>query len=190
MDDSVPKDTWKSQLVNRLADILVSDIEKRNKFILGALNEQRTLLETRRAELQRWNADDKALFAKWFGTASEDARQLMLQRIDRMLALNRAYSLSNFTFTYIDGQFAHVYRSDNRRIYLDQSFWSARPGGGDSPGGVLAHEMSHFNTVSGTGDYAYGVNNARRLAQVSRWLPFNPALRNADNFEYYLENPN
>jgi len=33
----------------------------------------------------RWNDSDKATFAKWFGTPSEDARKADLQRIDRML---------------------------------------------------------------------------------------------------------
>ena len=61
---------------------------------------------------------------------------------------------------------------------------SAPTTGTDSKAGTLVHEMSHFNVVASTDDWAYGQSAAKSLA-IS-----NPtkALDNADTHEYFAEN--
>jgi len=82
------------------------------------------------------------------------------------------------------GTFAYVYPTDTTRtIYLCGAFWAAKLTGYDSQPGVIVHELSHFNTIGGTQDYAYGVTAAKNLAKSSPAK----AVANADNYEYYGE---
>ena len=80
--------------------------------------------------------------------------------------------------------YAYVYPTQPYKIYVCNAFWSAPLSGTDSKGGTLIHEMSHFNAVAGTDDWAYGQSAAASLA-IS-----NPskAVDNADNHEYFGEN--
>ena len=80
--------------------------------------------------------------------------------------------------------YAYVYPTQPYVIYVCNAFWSAPLSGTDSKGGTLIHEMSHFNVVAGTDDWAYGQSAAKSLA-IS-----NPtrALDNADSHEYFAEN--
>ncbi|SEP10024.1 Lysine-specific metallo-endopeptidase, partial [Luteibacter sp. UNC138MFCol5.1] len=49
--------------------------------------------------------------------------------------------------------------------------------------GTLVHEYTHFNALyPGTGDYVYGWQKAEELAKKDR----SNAVRNADNFEYFV----
>lgn len=80
--------------------------------------------------------------------------------------------------------YAYVYPDQPYKIYVCRAFWSAPMTGTDSKAGTLIHEMSHFNVVAGTDDWAYGQTDAKNLAKT------NPtkALDNADNHEYFAEN--
>ncbi len=80
--------------------------------------------------------------------------------------------------------YAYVYPTRPYEIFVCGAFWTAPNTGTDSKAGTLIHEMSHFNVVAGTEDYAYGQSAARSLAIN------NPtqALDNADNHEYFAEN--
>lgn len=80
--------------------------------------------------------------------------------------------------------YAYVYPTKPYVIYVCKAFWSAPLTGTDSKGGTLIHEMSHFNAVASTDDWAYGQTAAKSLA-IS-----NPAkaLDNADSHEYFAEN--
>ena len=52
-----------------------------------------------------------------------------------------------------------------------------------SQAGVIAHEYTHYNDAfPGRGDYLYGVENAEKLAKENPWK----AVRNGDNFEYFI----
>lgn len=151
-----------------------------------ALQDQRALLEAKKAELQKWDAGAQANFQPMFGSTDEAARQQILQRIDKMLELNRSLTLANFAKAdpEKDGRFAYVYPDDaDHKIYLDKAFASAPKTGQDSQAGTLAHEMSHFDDIGATDDHVYGPANAKQLAQTDPAK----ALGNADNFEYYLE---
>lgn len=80
--------------------------------------------------------------------------------------------------------YAYVYPTQPYKIYVCKAFWSAPLTGTDSKGGTLVHEMSHFNVVAGTDDWAYGQSAAKSLA-ISN--PIN-ARDNADSHEYFAEN--
>ncbi|MDT8998614.1 M35 family metallo-endopeptidase [Paucibacter sp. APW11] len=80
--------------------------------------------------------------------------------------------------------YAYVYPTQPYKIYVCNAFWSAPATGTDSKAGTLVHEMTHFNVVASTDDWAYGQSAAKSLA-IS-----NPAkaLDNADSHEYFAEN--
>ena len=80
--------------------------------------------------------------------------------------------------------YAYVYPNQPYKIYLCGAFWNAPMTGTDSKGGTLIHEMSHFNVVAGTDDWAYGQTEAAALAASDPAK----ALDNADNHEYFAEN--
>lgn len=154
-----------------------------------ALKNQRRLLQLRKGQLQRWNAKDQKQFKTWFGVTDKASRQKISTRIDRELALNKSMTLGNFkrnvsTDPTLKAAYAYVYPNDKSHIiYIGDAFAKARAIGEDSQAGTLAHEMSHFNSVSGTKDYVYGAVKARLLATKKPAR----ALMNADSFEYFIE---
>jgi len=82
--------------------------------------------------------------------------------------------------------YAYVYPTDTTfTVYVCGAFWSASLNtcAFDSKPGTLIHELSHFNAVAGTSDYAYGQTACKDLAKS------NPAraISNADNHEYLAE---
>lgn len=79
--------------------------------------------------------------------------------------------------------YAYVYANQPYKVYLCSVFWSAPLTGTDSKGGTLVHEISHFDVVANTDDYAYGQTNAKALASSDP----GKALSNADNHEYFAE---
>lgn len=83
-----------------------------------------------------------------------------------------------------ENYYAYVYPSQPYKIYVCNAFWSAPNTGTDSRAGTLVHEMSHFNIVASTDDWAYGQSACRSLANQ------NPkkAVDNADSHEYFAEN--
>jgi peptidyl-Lys metalloendopeptidase len=82
------------------------------------------------------------------------------------------------------GTYAYVYPTQPYKIYVCGAYWSAPMTGTDSKAGTLVHEMSHFNVVASTDDWAYGQTACKSLATS------NPtkALDNADTHEYFAEN--
>ena len=80
--------------------------------------------------------------------------------------------------------YAYVYPTRPYEIFVCRAFWSAPNTGTDSKAGTLIHEMSHFNVVAGTDDWAYGQTAARNLASSDPAK----AVDNADNHEYFAEN--
>lgn len=122
-------------------------------------------------------------YSTWFG-ATNAARYSTVT--SHFSSINNAMSTAAVKFdcgckkTY----YAYVYPTQPYNIYLCKAFWTAPMTGTDSKAGTLIHEMSHFNVVAGTDDWAYGQTNAKNLA-ISN--PVN-AVDNADNHEYFAEN--
>ena len=151
-----------------------------------ALSDQEIMLRNKLGEMQRWAAGDQARFARWFGTSSEGARNLVQNRIAVLLEINQRYALGNFRRASPSrpGVFAYVFSDDPTKIFLDLAFVRAPTKGESSRAGTITHEMSHFRIAGGTKDHAYGSSKCKALARSSPQL----ALTNADNFEFYVEN--
>jgi peptidyl-Lys metalloendopeptidase len=80
--------------------------------------------------------------------------------------------------------YAYVYPTKPYEVFVCKVFWTAPMTGTDSKAGTLIHEISHFNVVAATDDWAYGQTNAKNLASTDP----TKALNNADNHEYFAEN--
>lgn len=122
-------------------------------------------------------------FTTWFGALSASRYSTVTSHFS---AISSAMDTQSVTLdcgckkTY----YAYVYPTQPYKIYLCKAFWTAPMTGTDSKAGTLIHEMSHFNVVAGTDDWAYGQTNAKNLA-ISN--PTN-AVDNADSHEYFAEN--
>lgn len=122
-------------------------------------------------------------YTTWFGAYTSSRYNTVRNNFSAITsAMNGAAVTFNCTCT--DSAYAYVYSNQPYTIYLCNAFWNAPATGTDSKAGTLVHEMSHFNVVAGTQDYAYGQTAAKRLASS------NPkrAIANADSHEYFAEN--
>lgn len=122
-------------------------------------------------------------YTTWFGTYNSSRYSTVRSHFSNIRNAMDTASV-RFNCTCTDSAYAYVYSSQPYTIYLCNAFWSAPPTGTDSKAGTLVHEMSHFNVVAGTDDWAYGQSAARSLATS------NPsrAVDNADSHEYFAEN--
>ena len=122
-------------------------------------------------------------YIEWFGTYNVSRYQTVSDHFNSIYdaASNK---IVDFDCTCTEPFFAFVFPSDPYRIFLCSVFWIVDPLGTDSQAGTIIHELSHFNVVANTHDYAYGQVDARNLAEQ------NPALAvfNADSHEYFAEN--
>lgn len=124
-------------------------------------------------------------YTSWFGGYTSSRYTTAKQHfaaIDRAIDQNAGQVKINCGCT--DNFFAFVYPNRPYEIFVCNAFWRAPNTGTDSKAGTLIHEMSHFDAVAGTDDWAYGQSAARSLAAS------NPtrALNNADSHEYFAEN--
>ena len=156
-----------------------------------ARDEARAMLKKRLADLDRWNQNDRDQCKKWFGDDSEATRQMMRDRCKKELALLDTYGPGTFRGVEAEssgkvpyGIYAQVHPNNDKQIQIGNSFAKSGPNGADTRGGVLVHEMSHFDSVSGTSDHAYGQDDCKALAQNDP----GKAKSNADSFEYWAEN--
>ena len=133
------------------------------------------------AYLREENLGDR--YTTWFGDYSP-ARYATAKT--HFISIIRAQKDQEIAFDCgcTESAFAYVYANAPYKIYLCNAFWSAPVRGTDSKAGTIVHELSHFNVVAATRDYAYGHFAAQQLA---RNQPDN-ALYNADNHEYFAEN--
>ena len=72
------------------------DDAKAEKVIEQALVDQKEMLVSKKEALNRWNENDQAHFEKWFGVKDEAARKAIQERVDKMLELNKTYTVKNF----------------------------------------------------------------------------------------------
>jgi len=124
-----------------------------------------------------------ARYTTWFGARDSGRYSTVTNHFN---SINSAMANANVVFdcTCTDSYYAYVYSNQPYRIYLCNAFWSAPSLGTDSKAGTLVHEMSHFNVVAATDDWAYGQSACKNLAtkKPSR------AVDNADSHEYFSEN--
>ena len=123
-------------------------------------------------------------YTEWFGVFTSTRYNTVKSNFTAISnAMDNANVLFDCTCTQTN-VYAYVYPNQPYKIYLCGAFWSAPLTGTDSKAGTLIHEMSHFNVVAGTDDFAYGQTAARNLAINNP----NNAVQNADNHEYFAEN--
>lgn len=122
-------------------------------------------------------------YTTWFGAYSSAGWNTAQ---DHFVAIKDAVDVQPLSFNCgcKKNYYAYVYPNQPYQIYLCSVFWGAPLSGTDSKGGTLIHELSHFNVVAGTDDWAYGQTNAKSLASSDP----SKALNNADNHEYFAEN--
>ncbi len=176
--------------LNVVFDIFRTGLQIENRIIGRSLNDLGDKLINAEDKLNRRNTKDRDDFKNHFGTDDDNSMDLIKSRVLKEQNLVKEYlkkgtykSKIKRTNFYGVGTFAWVNPADpNHDVNLEPEFWKAPRKGQDSKLGTLAHELSHFNDIGGTGDNGYGVTNARNLTSA----PAN-ALNNADNFEYYIE---
>jgi len=118
----------------------------------------------------------------WFGTYNQANRNF-----DINVFRNVNSRLNNYEFNgYCNppgcgaNVYGYVYPTDTTyTVYLCGAFWRLPA----EQVNTIVHEMSHFRTLGGTNDYAYGKPNCRSLAISD---PYS-ASRNADNVCYFSE---
>jgi len=123
-----------------------------------------------------------ALSTTWFGTFSQSNHNFALSVFNSIR--NR---LNNFDFNGYcnpagcgNNVYGYVYPTDTTfTVYLCGLFWNVP----NERVNTIVHEMSHFRSLGGTNDYAYGKNNCMALARNNP----NQATRNADNICYFAE---
>jgi len=122
-----------------------------------------------------------ATYSEWFGAYTQ-ARWTHVRDVIERIHRN---TVAVYRCDSEQGVYAYVYPTDTaHNIYCCSAFWTAPVSGGyDTRAGTLIHELSHFNNIGSTQDYAYGTGAARNLAST------NPdrARANADNYEYFNE---
>ncbi|WP_338847416.1 M35 family metallo-endopeptidase [Massilia sp. W12] len=130
------------------------------------------------------NAGNKgARYTTWFGTYDAGRYSTVKSHFSNILnSFNNQAVVVDCGCT--QSYYAYVYPTQPYKIYVCKAFWSAPMTGTDSKAGTMVHEMSHFNVVGGTDDWAYGQSAAKSLATS------NPgkAVDNADSHEYFAEN--
>jgi len=149
-------------------------------LITESLQDAIDALNKRIEDLDNWDDATAESFRKWFGTDDDAARATIRARMEASRDLLQGYTLDNFQPD--DDAYAYVYPNDDQTIYLGEPFADAPATGRDSRAGTLIHEVSHFDSVEGTDDHAYGEHDCAALALLGA-----DALDNADNFEYFVE---
>ncbi|WP_223645069.1 M35 family metallo-endopeptidase [Corallococcus sp. EGB] len=123
-------------------------------------------------------------FTTWFGTYNTTNWNTIKSHFSAIKSAFASAAVTVDCSCKDTGTYAYVYPTQPYKIYVCGAFWSAPTTGTDSKAGTLVHEMSHFNVVAGTDDWAYGQTAAKNLAKSN---PTN-ARDNADSHEYFAEN--
>jgi peptidyl-Lys metalloendopeptidase len=158
----------------------------------GCTSSRQTALTTARGDAYNYSTNSYSYlqtgtaglrYTTWFGSYNSSRYSTVRSHFNAIQnAMNNAGVVFNCTCT--DSAYAYVYPTQPYTIYLCNAFWNAPATGTDSKAGTLVHEMSHFNVVAGTNDYAYGQTAAKNLAIHTP----KKAINNADSHEYFAEN--
>jgi peptidyl-Lys metalloendopeptidase len=124
-----------------------------------------------------------ARYTTWFGAYTSSRYSTARSHFG---SIDNAIRTKTITFDCGCTESAYAYVFPNRpyEIFLCNAFWSAPNSGTDSKSGTIVHELSHFNVVASTNDWAYGQSACRSLARSSP----SRAVDNADSHEYFAEN--
>ena len=139
-----------------------------------------------REALENLPANERAAsprYLRWFGNFDTNRYDSVVETYTRSEALIASGEV-DFDCSCDLPFFAFVRRTEPFTVNLCTVYWAARRTGTDSRAGTIVHELSHFNEIGGTNDFAYGQPDAALLALS------NPvsAANNADSMEYFAEN--
>lgn len=132
---------------------------------------------------------DLARYTKWFGAPSSDSITKVKEVYSKALAFSSFQRFwcplsSTMDLPWNVNEAAAVLPDDDPlAIYFAIPFFSLNDQGPDSRAGTIVHELTHQKTVGSTSDHAYGQPAAKKLASQEP----GKARRNADNYQYYLE---
>jgi len=150
--------------------------------LVSAVNAARTMASNSLTYLNG-TPGSKPRYTTWFGTYSSSSWSTVRSHYTNIVdALNNQPLVLDCSCN--KSYYAYVYPTQPYKVYLCRAFWSAPLTGTDSKGGTLVHELSHFNVVAGTDDWAYGQSAAKQLALSDPAK----ARDNADSHEYFAEN--
>ena len=159
-----------------LPPTLIGGTLARQKQVKKAIDDSFRLVEKAAATIK-----DDAKYKEWFGNHTvgrfNKAKSVYTKIHERMTSTSFTYNLTGVGCQ--SGWFAYTYK-DSTTIYLCGAFWAAPQNGTDSKAGTLVHEHSHSD--ASTDDITYGQTSARALAISDP----ESAVRNADNFEYFV----
>jgi peptidyl-Lys metalloendopeptidase len=125
-----------------------------------------------------------ARYTTWFGTYDATRYATVTAHFDAIKAAFDTAAITVDCSCKKPNVYAFVYPDKPYVITVCGAFWKATATGTDSKAGTLIHEMSHFNAVASTDDWAYGQTNAKALAISDP----TKAIDNADSHEYFAEN--
>jgi uncharacterized Zn-binding protein involved in type VI secretion len=174
-------------VISGCVTVLIGEvINGKSEAIDQAIKLSILLLENKIRLLEQNDPETLKAFKKWFGREDEEAKRVIMERMRRVLAVSKRLSLENFKDKSIDQKqvelFAEVYETDRlHTIYINHMFWEAKSEGKGSKAGTIIHELSHFEDIGNTKDYAYG----KLCLGLAKNYP-NDALNNAESFEYFM----
>ena len=149
----------------------------------SAVNSARSYAENAKGYLNTGATGPR--YTSWFGAYTSSRYNSVKQNFAAIdTAMDQSGGQIKINCGCNQSYYAYVYPTRPYEIFVCRAFWSAPNTGTDSKAGTLIHEMSHFNVVAGTDDWAYGQTAARSLANSDPAK----AVDNADNHEYFAEN--
>ena len=120
-------------------------------------------------------------FARWFGDGSVKAVRARLTLIHGALMRHRPEDMACNVPRACAGAIVAYAIPATGAMGFCQRFFRMPERGLDSRFGTVVHELSHV--VADTEDFAYGPRRAEALARENGGL----AVRNADNYQYFVE---
>ena len=140
------------------------------------------------------NIKNDNLYKKWFGVYNNENVAIVKANLQ---VLNLMHACSTFTFhdklQCAPDVYGYFWKNQNYNgqpcgtnhicnvIQLCTLFWNSNLTGWNSKPGILVHELTHSS--GGTEDLCYGILHAQALAKNDS----SKAVKNADNYEYYIE---
>lgn len=162
--------------------------EEKNRMLEQAIQECIFLLERKLQLLESRDLNTMEDFKKWFGWEDEEAVDLILNRIRKVLDMARMLTLDDFRVIEDEKEkrssLAHVrYNDEFHTIFLGDLFWNDNELKKSTRGTTLVHELSHFYDTGHTADFEYGIAQCLHISKYER----KKALYNAESFEYFIK---
>ncbi|MCS3800101.1 PAAR domain-containing protein [Niastella sp. OAS944] len=125
---------------------------------------------------------------EWFGYIDEQRRQIIINRIERALAITQSLTINDFEFIADELARTNLLAIANiwdefHTIYLGDQFGKLKDDDTQENTEILIHEISHFLDVGHTIDFDYGKEQCLFLAKNHS----TQAFYNADNFMYFIK---